>query len=99
MGAEEHHHHAVERVEKLRKELTTFMENQARFHIKILEETKKQNQMIKTQYEQQRKEDEEIKKKEMELKENEINLLKNQIKEQNEASARYQKEQENNIYF
>ena len=48
MGAEEHHHHAVERVEKLRKELTTFMENQARFHIKILEETKKQNQMIKT---------------------------------------------------
>ena len=73
MGAEEHHHHAVERVEKLRKELTTFMENQARFHIKILEETKKQNQMIKTQYEQQRKEDEEIKKKEMELKENEIN--------------------------
>ena len=35
----------------------------------------------------------------MELKENEINLLKNQIKEQNEASARYQKEHENNIYF
>ena len=86
----------ISKLEDEKKELKRFMENQANSHKKILEETKNQSQIMKTQYEQQRKEDAAIKKKEMELKENEINLLKTQIKEQNEASARYQKEQEDN---
>ena len=55
-----------------------------------------QIKLIQDNFEQKRKDDEINRQKEIKLKEDEIEILKNQIKEQNEASIKYQKEQQQN---